>query len=91
MERTVVLPHIKQTSYMKKLLKIFTTLKDTLKLTRFCVLLINRTTDVKHNWKSQGNRLLEITGNLDSASYTLREQVWSFHSINVFNESNGLK
>ena len=55
MERTALLPHIKQTSYMKKLHKIFTTIKDTLKLTRFCVLLINQTIDVKHNWKSQGN------------------------------------
>jgi len=55
MERTAVQPHIKQTSYMKKLLKIFKILKDTLKLTRFCVLLINHTIDVKHNRKSQGN------------------------------------
>ena len=73
MERTAVQPHIKQTSYMKKLRKIFMKLKDKLKLTRFCVLLINQTIDVKHTWKSQGNSTRDGTNQTPRSDRQLKQ------------------
>ena len=83
MEHTAVLPRIKQSSYVKKLLKIFKILNSTLKTDTFLYVLY-KSNQRRHthpgNHKATTEaleeiKLLEVTDNLDSASYTLREEV----------------